>query len=351
MKETEKVSTYLIQQFLLGNLSIYEEKKLLEWIDRSPENKQLFIKTQQNLRQEVCNATNNEIYNTQWQLIKQKIESSDQRKPFKSRFLNLPLIIGIAASLFVGTIFYVLIESNSNSKNTIATLTVETIAGEKSTVTLPDGTTVFLNSETQISYPEHFSEKNRTVELEGEAFFDVSHNSAKPFIVSAGDISIRVLGTTFNLRAFADEETISTTLVEGKVRIEKENEKEQTVLADLNPSERAVFSKNNNKITVSYETNLNKFIGWKEGKLVLDNAPVEVVVKKLEAWFNVKIIVKGEQLKKTRFTMTFTDETIEEVLKLLALSYPVQYTIKETNKDDNTNKNIPKLEITLNSKK
>ena len=351
MKETEKVPTNLIKQFLLGNLSVSEEKQLLEWVDRSPENKQLFLQKQQNLRPEVYDATNNEIYNAQWQLIKQKIESSDQKKPVKPRFLNLPLIIGIAASLFVATIFYVLIESNNKSENSAPLLTVQTVAGEKSTVTLPDGTTVFLNSETQISYPEHFSEENRTVELEGEAFFDVTHNSAKPFIVNTGDISVRVLGTTFNLRAFANEETVSTTLVEGKVRIEKENKKEQTVLTELKPSERAVFSKNDNKITVSYETNLNKFIGWKEGKLVLDNAPVEVVVKKLEAWFNVKIIVKGEQLKKTRFTMTFTDETIEEVLKLLALSYPVQYTIKEINKDDNTNKNIPKLEITLNSKK
>uniref|UniRef100_UPI003217C867 FecR family protein n=1 Tax=uncultured Draconibacterium sp. TaxID=1573823 RepID=UPI003217C867 len=352
MKKRDHIPTNLIQQFLLGNLSISEEKELLNWIEESPHHKKVFRQEQQRLTEQTIESET-DVISQQWILIKKQITNDTLRitPDRKHRFYTRTKFLAAAASLVIGIISYILIVNNFYKYEDIQQNIVQTSAGEKTNVFLPDGSIVYLNSATKLIYPENFSDRARELELIGEAFFKVSHNPEKPFIVHTNNIAVRVLGTEFNLRAFPKENTISTTLLKGKVRIEKEENNKIVSLGDINPSEKADYFIDTNKLNIKQETNLEQYIAWKDGKLVFENAPIGEVAKKLELWFNVQVIVKSEELKKAHFTMTFTNETIEQVLKLLELSYPIKYTINETGAESTLNADAPKLEITIRSNK
>jgi transmembrane sensor len=212
---------------------------------------------------------------------------------------------------------------------------ISTNFGARLKFQLADGTTVYLNSGSKLIFPTAFSGENRKVELQGEAFFDVTSNPAKPFIVKTGKIDVKVLGTSFNLRAFLHSKEISTTLVHGKVVLETEIRGEVKQFAVLNPSERAVYNLNNEEIQISREADLDKFIAWKDGKLVFSNDPIQELAEKLGIWYNVNVKIGNEGLGAHRFTATFTDEQIEQVLDLLSKSTPLKYKIIKAEKLSN----------------
>ena len=175
------------------------------------------------------------------------------------------------------------------------------------------------------------------MELTGEAFFEVTPNPLKPFIVKTSQINVKVLGTEFNLQAYPESKEISTTLVHGKVVLERETGGQLTQLAELKPSDRAVFNLDKKMIDISAEEDLDKFIAWKDGKLVFFNDPIDNVAEKLGNWYNVTVKVNKKELKRFRFTATFTDEPIEQVLELLSKSSPIKYQVKKaTRLSDNS---------------
>jgi len=206
---------------------------------------------------------------------------------------------------------------------------VSAIFGTRSKFELPDGTTVYLNSGSKLIFPTRFNDNTRKVELVGEAFFDVTPNPAKPFIVKTSEINVKVLGTAFNLQAYPESKEISTTLVHGKVILETESAGNSKQIAELKPSDHAVFNAKDKAINISAEEDLDKFIGWKDGKLVFFDDPIENVSDKLGNWYNVTVKIQNAELKKYRFTATFTDEPIEQVLDLLSKSSPIRYRIKQ----------------------
>lgn len=197
---------------------------------------------------------------------------------------------------------------------------------------LSDGTTVYLNSGSKLIIPNKFMGNSRNVELSGEAFFDVATNPDKPFIVHANSIEVKVYGTAFNLRAFRGSREISATLVHGKIVLEDETAGIENQLAVLKPSQRAVYNLDKKVITVSEYPDLDKFIGWKDGKLVFSNDPISELAEKLGTWYNVTVKIGNEGLKYHRFTATFTDEPIEQVLDLLSKSTPLKYKIIKANR-------------------
>jgi len=205
---------------------------------------------------------------------------------------------------------------------------VSAIFGTRTKFQLPDGTTVFLNSGSKLIFPLQFTSNSRKVELVGEAFFEVTPNPSKPFIVKTSEINVKVLGTAFNLQAYPESKEISTTLVHGKVILETESAGNSKQIAELKPLDHAVFNSKDKAINISAEEDLDKFIGWKDGKLIFFNDPIESVSDKLGNWYNVTMKINNAKLKKYRFTATFTDEPIEQVLDLLSKSSPIRYQIK-----------------------
>lgn len=194
-------------------------------------------------------------------------------------------------------------------------------------VTLPDGSNVWLNHSSTLRYPATFREKCRTVELDGEGYFEVAHDSTMPFIVNTGEIEIVALGTTFNILAYPDEGKIETSLINGSVKLQRVEEDGSVIqLLKMEPTDLVVYNKINKKI-LTRNISDDRYFSWKSGKLVFNKEPMGEVIKKLGRWFNVDIQVQDPKLLDLTFTGTLINETLPQVLELMALITPIRYSI------------------------
>lgn len=194
---------------------------------------------------------------------------------------------------------------------------------------LADGTKIWLNAGSSLKFPVTFSDSTRRVFLEGEGYFEVSHNG-KPFIVSSGNMDVRVLGTSFNISAYADESALKTTLVEGKVQIEyKNNELSSGLIEVLNPNDQAVIIRSESKITVN-EVNTTIYTSWMQGKFEFANESLEDVMKRLARWYDFKYEFENVQAKDFHFTARISNESsISDILEMLELTTNVQFELRE----------------------
>lgn len=201
-----------------------------------------------------------------------------------------------------------------------------TLKGERTIISLEDGTKVWLNVASRIRYPETF-EGNiiREVFLDGEAFFEVARDTAKPFIVRTQEIQIKVLGTSFNVKSYDKEDKIQTTLVEGKVRIQSMDEQPKVVT--LAPNQMATYHKESKKMVLNNKTDMDALAGWKEGRLIFDNKPLEEIVIALERWYDVEIEVEDQKSLKCHFSAKIENLSLTEVLELFKASDGIDYTI------------------------
>lgn len=194
-------------------------------------------------------------------------------------------------------------------------------------VTLPDGSIVWLNHSSSLKYPAVFHGNTRSVELNGEGYFEVVHNSKVPFIVKAGEIQIKAIGTTFNIMAYPDEDRIETSLINGQVELQRLALDGNVIpLLKMKPTDLSIFKKSNNEISIC-TVNDDRYFSWKDGKLVFNKEPIGEVAKKLSRWFNVDFQVKDPELLELTYTATFVHETLPQVMELIALASPVSYTI------------------------
>lgn len=238
-----------------------------------------------------------------------------------------------AAILFIpllGVVFYLLSNSNSQIEKftDLAVDSLEIIApiGSRTVVQLSDGTEVNLNYGSKIKYPRNFTENTREITLSGEAYFDVAHNPDKPFIVKTGRLNVKALGTEFNVNAYPDDDVISTTLIEGNVVIEKivQGKKIEQV-GTMVPGQHVIYNLNSNKMT-SYKGRIDKYVAWKDGRLVFDNEPIAEVAEKLGRMFNVEIEVAGN-VKYLSYTVTFYNDPLYLILDLMTETTPITYKV------------------------
>jgi transmembrane sensor len=197
--------------------------------------------------------------------------------------------------------------------------------GQKSQVIMPDGTMAFLNSGTILKYDNSFGKRNRNVELVGEAYFEVSHNKKLPFVIRANEVEIEVVGTKFNVMAYPDEAYIETTVTEGKVNI---REISGTSSLFLTANQKASYNKTS-KLLVLNDEKANSSISWKDNVLSFDNENFNDVIKKLERWYDISIIVEGKDSLEDRFTLTIRHESLREVLDLISLTTQFEYAIND----------------------
>jgi ferric-dicitrate binding protein FerR (iron transport regulator) len=190
---------------------------------------------------------------------------------------------------------------------------------------LPDGSHVWLNSNSSVSYKENFLTAKRKVELHGEAFFEVTANKEKPFEVECGPIEIIVTGTRFNVTAYPSENRIITTLTEGKILL---NTKEQKPVALL-PGQQAIFEKKEKLLTIKINVPAERITSWKDNKLVFRNEPLQSVFESLGHWYGVTFDVADSSLLAMHYTVTVTDEPLDEILSLLSHTIDIKYTISQ----------------------
>jgi ferric-dicitrate binding protein FerR (iron transport regulator) len=214
-------------------------------------------------------------------------------------------------------------QAQSGEKAKLQYNTIEVPRGGEYTLTLSDGTKVWLNADTKLRYPVKFAEGKRDVYLDGEALFEVAHDKESPFTVQSHDTKVKVLGTKFNVSAYDDQEFIATTLVEGSVEI---NNLGNTAL--LKPGYQSTIIRGENKITIS-EVDTYMFTSWIDGIYEFENVELEYIISQLGRAYDVEFFFLEEQYKHVRFTGAFEKEnSFEYALKMIERVADVDFAIK-----------------------
>jgi transmembrane sensor len=198
--------------------------------------------------------------------------------------------------------------------------------GQQRHLVLEDGTQVWLNANSELQYKKSFSgSKTREVYLDGEAFFDVTEDKDMPFVVHASGLAIKVLGTAFNVKSYADDRVVQTTLVSGKVNIATTTD--DPVQFTLLPNQQALFSKDSRTMALEEAIVTENYIAWKSGWMIFDNTPFKDIKKTLERWYDVSIVMEDENSLSCTFSAKFKDKTLEEVLELFRNTESISYRI------------------------
>jgi ferric-dicitrate binding protein FerR (iron transport regulator) len=306
----------LIAKYLSGNISTEERQGLLTWVDGSEENRSYFDEMIQlwAATEDYDNEFEADIEQA-WQKVAGKVA---EKAPFriepktskkKGFFLNNKMLLRVAAAallLVIATYWW----SNSNQM-----VVMQTAFNESIEIELPDGSTVSLNQNSQISYPKSF--KKRNIKLSGEAFFDVARDEERPFIITSGETETRVLGTSFNVRAYPEDDKVTVTVSSGRVEFNAEDNPAQKVVLQVN--EEGVFTKNQKEVAKVEVINKNA-ISWKTQKLSFSDTPMKNVFDDLEKHFDIKIEVKNELIWQCAFFGTFDQPKLDDVIEAMKFS-------------------------------
>ncbi len=307
-----------IKKYLTGKSSHDEQKELLNWI-RTEKNLKEFQQVKEEWKAEMRNEAMPTELASNWKSVQNRMmEQLQQEVGRKQRTLNF---FRYAAVFLVLIAVPALIYTLSTNKPE-APLTYTTVAadyGQISKVVLPDSSVVWINSGSAIKYNNRYSATNRDIELEGEAFFKVTHNPDVPLIVSNADLRVKVLGTEFSVSAYSEEESIQVVLEKGKVELTSATD--ARFRQELKPGEMASFSKEKKELAIN-SVNTNLYTSWKDGLINIYNLPLSELVIKLEKRFNQKFEV-DEAIKNMPYTFTIKNEDLSSVLSLMEKITPV----------------------------
>ena len=231
-------------------------------------------------------------------------------------------LIRIAAALVIGLVAGFLITSLLNRQEPVY-YTARSPVGSVSEWQLPDGTAIFLNAGSEIRYSTE-AKGPRIVYLSGEAWFDVSPDKKKPFIVTTPYYDIKVTGTKFNVKAYENDQEVITTLEEGKITLMSSDNLELSADIVLNPGEQAVFNKSNKELALK-NVNTRWFTSWKDNKLIFMNMDLKDLIILLERKYGVDIVVNNPDILTYHCDGTFKNESIIEVLEIIKRTLPIEY--------------------------
>lgn len=246
------------------------------------------------------------------------------RNRFWSSMMKYAAIFILAFSM--GSLPLYIFNKSERNALSIQYNTIEVPYGQRSRITLYDGTRVWINSGTKLKYPVVFNSTSRDVLIEGEAYFEVAKDSKHPFVVNAGNLKVEVLGTHFNVCAYPEDSELSTTLVEGSVNVFSMLSGKNV---NLKPGEQAVLSRGNDGLKL-LRVDTDLYTSWKGNVLKFNNATFEEVIKKMERWYDVKIIVAQSINTKERYTMNIKTESLREMLNLISRTTKMKYEINES---------------------
>jgi len=319
-----KNSTYyssLITRYFSGETTEDELSVLSDWLKADPENEKLFTqyrKTWQLVEKQKINSRidiDHEWKNMQVKMNPDvlpndshvKVLQVTRKKSLISSYRSIWLAAAAVVVLLISTIqLYYYFSKPANITVTAQAQNMEQV--------LPDGSVVSLHAGSQIIYPEEFTSKTRKVELKGEAYFKVTHNKAKPFIVSSGDARVEVLGTQFNVNTKTSAGTMEVVLTSGKVSVYYKANPKENVLLD--PGEKAVLRPEQNLISKSANTDPN-YMAWKTRVLVFDNETLDQVVNTLQNVYQTPVTLADPALSDCRVTVSFDGQSLESVLQVL----------------------------------
>lgn len=322
----------IIIKYLNKKATIEEKTKLLQWIKEDSRNKTLFLETRDLwLLTNNIEITKSDIETAFVSFTKAVSKSSNKvnRKIVLSRIKNIAAVAAIVLICSITTFYW----GRNSFKVTEADLKalvvnqIRTGIDSKDSITLPDGTEVWLNANSKISYPEIFATNERIVSVEGEAFFKVKENKEKPFKVNTTDMNIEVLGTWFYVNNRALKTTSETVLLNGKVQVE--NKIGQKII--LEPNQKISIDKTDGSFLVS-KVNAEDYTIWINEKLIFNNEELVSILDKIKYWYGIDIIYDEDIPANMRLSLTIRKETKEEIFKLLELITPIKCEIKDNDR-------------------
>jgi len=257
-------------------------------------------------------------------------------------------LTGIAAA--AALVFFFAYQQQAPKDEPVRTAqnTVSTKRGSKSKIQLPDGSQVWLNADSRITYDENFRGPFREVQIAGEAYFDIAKDKDHPFIIHANSIDVKILGTSLNIRSYANEKSTAAVLIRGSIEVTLRNSPDKKII--LQPNEKLVVQ--NGKMQITKDTlarrkvvdqpvmtlakahfqekdSIAMDILWVKNKLAFDQETLEAVARKIERWYNVKVTIKDDRLKHTEYSAVFDDESLRQVMEALQLTGNFNYVISK----------------------
>lgn len=358
----------LILRYLSGDTSEPETQQIHEWIQASEENRQLFARHKKlwigcralagydagKIKQDrkkvdlkICNSE-----------LQRSLDKANRRIKALAYAASVILLMGITSVIHMS--------QQSTSTKQVKTLLaggeIEVPYGSKSRITLPDGSEVWVNAGSKISYPADFGVTSRNVYLTGEAYFDVAEMGEIPFYVNTDVLKIKVYGTAFNVKAYLDDDIVEATLDRGSISVIRNEAPDREIT--MEPKQKITIRRNTQvspnasvpssttkkpdiesiqpltNINVQEVTSTEVITAWKDNRLVFDQEPLWLLAKKLERRYNVQFRFSNEKIKTIRFTAAIKEMPIDQVLEAIALTSPISYRIKGTEVTLSENKNF-----------
>lgn len=327
----------IIIRFIEGQTSHSESDQVIRWAEKSPDNMN-YLKELMNI--EAMGATGRVASEEEYELFKLKIEGKKNRiwSIVRTTAACLLLLLSVGANIYFihqekirsseDAMLTDLIFKNKSIDSLVQEIYVS--KGAKSHITLPDGSQVWLNSDSKISFPMAFSSDKRSVKFSGEAFFEVEHMDDCPMVISLrNNLVLEVKGTTFNVRSYADEKDVQTTLYEGSINLITADYSEEKImkLHEMVPKEVCTTTMGRTVVAKKSDEDLTQISSWKDGILYFDNTPMETVIHKLEKWHGITIKVADESVLKYSITATLTNESAVQIMEYLRYCAPIDYSV------------------------
>jgi ferric-dicitrate binding protein FerR (iron transport regulator) len=314
----EKMPDKLIGKFIAGERLTNDEFILLDKLLNNTQYKEEFNHWLEDNWQQSQPAD----VQLQFKQIKEKIRFSS----LQARMNRLFIVLGKAAAILIIPLIAAFLYFYFNQTTSSELLTLATQKGEQTSVILPDGSRVWLNVDTKLSYPVDFGVNSRNIELEGEAYFEVEKNNELPFEVASANIVTRALGTRFVVSAYPENSTIKSSLVNGSVEVIFDNKNEI-----LKPGLQLVYNKNKPEVKIKpFDENYE--LAWKNKELVFRLTPFADVITELNKWFDVSIDYDPAEFKSETLTVQFEKyESLETILRVIAKANGFKFTIKDKN--------------------
>lgn len=325
MKTQSDDTNLLVIRYLDGSATPDEKRALLRWLKQSESNRSDFTSTRDLWL--ACTAAGETDLEVDVALEKLKTrlqDSSRKKRTFGFRYWRtvgaaavLLLLVGIGYGL--GAFHFGPVAGGPLQNQLI------TAKGSKGKFTLPDGTTVWLNSDSKLAYPAEFEGGKREVTLDGAAYFEVVKNDRKPFTVRTGQVRVEVLGTRFNVNAYANGNAIETALLSGSVRISGEG-----MAGDirLHPGELFSYARQTGETEVR-KVNAGRYADWTKERLTFDNDRLSDILVSMEGWYCIRIECPETFAASMRMSFTIRQENLEEILQAMSYIVPIRYEIKE----------------------
>jgi ferric-dicitrate binding protein FerR (iron transport regulator) len=328
--EKESVNSDLLLKYFSGNKDTSGYQRVRDWFMITEYEEELKYRLKEHWNQfevtsedhpdkeEILNRIYGRIFRDQWSRTKKR---SFVRRAYVI-FSRVAALLILPLMLFAG--WYLL---GNGVKKGEERVEIYSPLGARVHFTLPDGSKVWLNSGSVLTYPSRFRGKERQVSLSGEGYFEVKKNPDRPFVVKTGSLLVTALGTRFDVISYPQDKMVDVVLISGKVDLYRGSDLagKRVKITSMKERWKVVVTKNGKKIAYQAPVMTEKYEVWKDGKLVFKNDPMAEVVERINRWYNVRLIIKDEEILEYRYRATFNDETLDEVLKMLKITSPIDY--------------------------